>query len=263
MTQRDESGTGSAAATALASSTPEMGRLAEQIGVAKARIEAGDLEGGLVAFRRIAEDQPTIPEVFNNLGAICAAMGRHSEAEAAFTRATLLTPDAANPWYNRGLMRFQSGQYSGALADFERAAALDPHDPEFLNNQGVVLFQLREFATARVAFEGALRLRPSYLAALLNLVDIELAEGNVETAHTVARALAEEHDEPEVLEKFLECSLTAALLRLEMAHEDCEWVHTRPAAAELSGVQATRVQRAKQALLGEDVVTVSTARANS
>lgn len=252
MTQRIDGATGSGEATAMATQTEDLGRLAEHIAVAKARIEAGDLEGGLVAFRRIAEEQPTIPEVFNNLGAICAAMGRHEEAEAAFTRATLLTPDTANPWYNRGLMRFQSGQYSGALADFERATELDPTDPEFRNNEGVVRFQMREFEAARAAFESALALRPSYLAAQMNLVDIDLAEGNFDAAQEAARGLAEIHGEPEVLEKFLECSLVAALHQLEKAHEDCEWVQTRGAGADFVEEQSLRILRAKQALLGED-----------
>lgn len=252
MTQRIDGASTSGEATALATQTDEMGRLAQNIAVAKARIEAGDLEGGLVAFRRIAEEQSTIPEVFNNLGAICAEMGRHDEAEAAFTRATMLTPDTANPWYNRGLMRFQSGQYPGALADFERASALDPTDPEFLNNQGVVLFQMREFGAARMAFDRALQLRPDYLAALMNLVDIELAEGNVEQAHAAVRSLADSYEQPEVVEKLLECSMIAALHRLEQAHEDCEWAQSRAAGATLGNEHSHRILRAKQALLGED-----------
>lgn len=258
MTQRIDGASTSGEATAMATQTDEMGRLAENIAVAKARIEAGDLEGGLVAFRRIAEEQPTIPEVFNNLGAICAAMGRHEEAEAAFTRATLLTPDTANPWYNRGLMRFQSGQYSGALSDFERASAIDPTDPEFLNNQGVVLFQMRDFDGARAVFDQALQLRPQYLAALMNLVDIELAQGNFEQAHAAVRSLADSYAEPEVNEKLLECSMLAALNRLEQAHEDCEWVQSRAAGATIGDEHSQRILRAKQALLGEDTAPVPT-----
>ena len=146
---------------------PQDDALARDVARAKERIEAGDLEGGLSAFRDIAEGNPGIPEVFNNLGAICAAMGRHEEAEGAFGRAGELTPDAPNPWYNRGLMRFQSGNYLGALEDFERAGALDPDDAEFLNNQGVVHFQLQDWEKARACFGRAVELRSDYTAAEL------------------------------------------------------------------------------------------------
>ena len=231
--------------------------LADAIAAAKERIESGDLEGGLAAFRRIADENADVPEVYNNLGAICAAMGRRDEAEQAFGRAAELTPDAANPWYNRGLMRFQSGNYLGALEDFERAGGLDPDDAEFLNNQGVVHFQLQDFETAGRCFARAVELRPDYVAARLNLVDVDLAQARVQSAYDRARELAAETDDPDVQAKWIECSVTVAIDAIDRAQADCEELQGRVAAPQVLLDQAGRLLRAKQILLEEDAVAAT------
>lgn len=196
--------------------------LAELIARAKQDIEAGNLEGGLTAFRRIAHENPDIPEVFNNLGAICAAMGEREEAERAFGRAAEITPEAANAWYNRGLMRFQSGNFLGARDDFAEAARLATDDAEVHNNLGVACFQLRDFPAAALAFERALELSPDYTAAELNLVDLEVATGSVDAAIARSRSLAQRTGEPEAQLKLIECAVHAATGQLEEAAQLCE-----------------------------------------
>lgn len=240
-----------AAATAMQKQDTPQG-LADLVLKAKERIEAGDVEGGLEAFRRIAEANPDTPEVYNNLGAICAAMGRHDEAEEAFGRATDLTPHAPNPWYNRGLMRFQSGNYLGALEDFQKAGELDPEDAEFLNNQGVVHFQLQDWESARETFARATELRPDYVAAHLNLVDVDLAEGQVERAYDRVRELAATTDDADVQAKFLECSVTRAVEAIDRAQSDCERFQQEHPEAQGALDQAGRLLRAKQILLEEE-----------
>lgn len=246
-------GTSTPEATQMAESPGATDReLVEAIARAKTSIEEGDLEGGLQAFREIAHANPEIPEVFNNLGAICAAMGRREEAEEAFSHALELTPDNANPWYNRGLMRFQGGNNVGALDDFRRAHELDPADPEVQNNLGVVHFQLRRWDEARAAFEASLELRPDYAAARLNLIDVLLAEGRFDDAHTACRQLVSELDHPEAHAKLLECAVAAATAWLDQAVEDAaragETVRSRPELAETLG----RSVRAAQVLRGQE-----------
>jgi len=230
--------------------------LARLVATAKERIEAGDVDGGLQAFREIAENHPETPEVFNNLGAICAAMGRAEEAESAFGRAAELTPSAANPWYNRGLMRFQGGNYLGALEDFERAGALDPADPEFLNNQGVVHFQLQDFDRARDAFARAAELRPDYVAALLNLVDVDLAQGQTDRAYDRCHEVAAQTDDPDVQSKLIECSISRAVQAIDRAQADCEQAQQTHPGTPGTAEQAGRLLRAKQILLDETTTTV-------
>jgi Flp pilus assembly protein TadD len=253
---RPNDGTPTAGATAV-QTQPQDDALKSAVARAKDRIEAGDLEGGLSAFRDIAESNPAIPEVFNNLGAICAAMGRHEEAEQAFGRAGELTPDAPNPWYNRGLMRFQSGNYLGALEDFERAGTLDPDDAEFLNNQGVVHFQLQDWEKARSCFGRAVELRPDYTAAHLNLVDVDLAENHVEQAYQRCQALASEHADTEIQTKWVECGVARVVDAIDRVQTDCESLQANGGAPREVLDQAGRLLRAKQLLLDDQPVTAT------
>lgn len=239
----------SSEATALQEERPAPAELSESVARARACIEQGDLEEGLEAFRAIANANPEIPEVFNNLGAICAAMGRHDEAETAFGRAVELTPDAANPWYNRGLMRFETGNNLGALEDFRQAHTLDPTDPEFLNNLGVVHFQLREWDDARECFAKAVELRPDYVAALLNEIDVDLAEGHDTVAYEAARRLATEVESPAVHAKLLQCSEQLALAAIENAEEDCRDVEAHAGVNPALTDRRARLQRARTLLL--------------
>jgi len=223
--------------------------LTELIAEAKAKIEAGDLEGGVEAFHRIAEAHPDIPEVFNNLGAICAAMGRREEAETAFDRAVSLSPDNPNPLYNRGLMRFQGGNYLGARDDFQAAWDLAPQDPELANNLGVCNYLIKEWAPARTAFESALRERPGYVAALLNLIDVDLAEGLDHEALRRAEAVAEVHPGAETAVKLVECRIQVAARALDLAAEAAEDSLRHLEDQELMRSQLGQIATAKQTLI--------------
>ncbi len=200
-------------------STPD---LASLIQAAKAHIEAGELEAGLHAFREIAQNHPEIPEVFNNLGAICAAMEYRDQAEEAFSEAARLTPSNPNPLYNRGLMRFQGGNYLGAVEDFERATDLAPQDPEIHNNLGVGEFQLQHWGEARAALEKAVELRPDYVAAHLNLVDVDMAQGDLEGAIQRCQQAIDQEATPEALTKMVECQVRLAADTLDAAADACE-----------------------------------------
>ena len=237
---------GSAAeAAVLETGAVDAEALAEAVASARACIEQGDVEGGLAAFRAIAAQYPQVPEVANNLGAICAAMGRAEEAAEAFGRAAELTPTAANPWYNRGLMRFQCGQFLAALEDFQRAAARCPDDPEFHNNIGVTLFQLGRLEEARSAFDRALALRPDYVAAALNRVDVELAAGREIEAYESLRALTTRTDSAEAQDRLVEVSLHLAVQALENARQDCIDVLEHQGS---NAAGAERLQRIRRAL---------------
>lgn len=233
--------------------------LTELIAEAKAKIEAGDLEGGVEAFHRIAEGHPDIPEVFNNLGAICAAMGRREEAETAFGRAVELSPQNPNPLYNRGLMRFQGGNYLGARDDFRAAWELAPQDPELANNLGVCNYLIKEWEPAREAFRQALQLRPDYVAAHLNLIDVDLAEGLDQEALERAESVAEEHPGAESAVKLVECRVQVAARALDRAAEAAEDSLRHLDDQEIMRAQLGQIATAKQTLIANPAESVTPA----
>jgi Flp pilus assembly protein TadD len=240
------------------SATPDdQARLAELIAEAKARIESADAEGGLDVFQRMAREFPMIPEVYNNLGAVCAALGRRDEAETAFGRAMELQPEAPNAAYNRGLMRFQGGNYLGAHDDFQRAAELAPEDPELQNNLGTALFQLERWTECRRALDRAVSLAPDYLAPHLNLVDVDLAEKRTGDAIRRCRALTESHDDPEVWTKLIDCACAAVEDAIDQATQTCESALARHGGLEAARGQLGRLLRARATVSGEEAAEPS------
>lgn len=60
----------------------------------------------------------------HNAGVAAAQAGQHPQAEALFSEAIRLQPEAAVSWVARGLSRGEQGNTARALADFRQAAAL-------------------------------------------------------------------------------------------------------------------------------------------
>ncbi len=197
-------------------------QLVELVQKAKQHIEEGDAEAGLAAFHEIAQSFPTIPEVFNNLGAICTAMDRFTDAQAAFERAVALSPDNSSAYYNLGMVLFRQGDYVSASDNFLKSSELSPEDPEILNNLGVSYFQLERWSQAREVFDRALSILPDYVSPQMNLVDVDLAEGRLDDAYERCRPLAEESKDYDAWIKLMECASQRAERSLDDTAEICE-----------------------------------------
>jgi tetratricopeptide (TPR) repeat protein len=127
------------AARALAASEHDEGRaatrLAAQAVLARvenarglARVEEGDLEAALFAFKRAADRDPMWGAPHVNSGAAFAEMGRHGPARAAYRRAIEADPTNPLAHYNLGLLLLRDGQLHEARGAIERALTLDPDD---------------------------------------------------------------------------------------------------------------------------------------
>jgi Flp pilus assembly protein TadD len=93
-----------------------------------ARVEEGDLESALFAFKRAADRDPMWGAPHVNTGAAFAQLGRHGPARAAYRRAVQADPTNPLAHYNLGLLLIRDGKLREARASIERAHELDPHD---------------------------------------------------------------------------------------------------------------------------------------
>ncbi len=73
---------------------------------------------------------PELPEMHNNLGVARLRLGKWSEAETEFERASALDPEEANYWINIALAKIIGKQAAGAVAPLERARKITPDDKE-------------------------------------------------------------------------------------------------------------------------------------
>jgi tetratricopeptide (TPR) repeat protein len=71
---------------------------------------------------------PELPEMHNNLGVALLRLGKWSEAETEFERASALDPEEADYWINAALVKIIGKQMAAAVAPLERARKIDPDD---------------------------------------------------------------------------------------------------------------------------------------
>jgi predicted O-linked N-acetylglucosamine transferase (SPINDLY family) len=105
----------------------------------------------------------------SNLGALLRALGKQSEAEAAYRRAIALDPRFSAAPYNLGNLLCDSGRLEEAEAAYAAALAARPEYAEACNALGTVLQRRGKLAEAAEAFRTAARLSPEWVEAQTNL----------------------------------------------------------------------------------------------
>ncbi|HET7814072.1 MAG TPA: tetratricopeptide repeat protein [Candidatus Baltobacteraceae bacterium] len=91
--------------------------------------------------------------------------------------------------FTMGVADEQRGEYAAAIPEFERIAALRPPEPEYSTAQydlGIAYANTGRPADAAAAFQSAIAADPGFLAAMANLIAVELAAGNVNAARAAA-----------------------------------------------------------------------------
>jgi Tfp pilus assembly protein PilF len=167
-------------------------------------LQEGDLGGALAKFETVVDHFPDRPEGHNNLGALYTSLGEFAKAEACFDKVLAIVPDNPNVMFNRGVVRTRLEKFDAARTDFKAVLAANPDDADTHNNLGVTSFMQGHFKHARRCFRKALKLRPDYTNALLNLVDVAMAEGDSNEAVTLCDTFAGRHDDAAVRRRLLD-----------------------------------------------------------
>lgn len=92
-----------------------------------------------------------------------------------------------------GLQDEQGGKWEAASAEFERIIALHPPQPQFSTayyDLGIAYAHVRKFDQAAGAFRGAIQGDPEFLAAMANLVSVDISRGDLREARSIADRFA-------------------------------------------------------------------------
>ncbi len=95
--------------------------------LAEASAVAREPERAVAAFRASLAIDPTVGEVWNNLGLLLVSRGRLDEAGHAFDEAIRVAPRLAYPHRNRGDLARLRNEPKTAMDSYRRAVAIDPH----------------------------------------------------------------------------------------------------------------------------------------
>lgn len=91
--------------------------------------------------------------------------------------------------FTLGLDAERRGAWAAAAAEFERIIILHPHEPQFSTahyDAGIAYAHLQRLDDAAGAFRAAIAGDPEFLAAMANLIAVDLARGDLHEARSTA-----------------------------------------------------------------------------
>lgn len=126
---------------------------------------------------------PNLAEAYATKGfMLFAHHWKWREAEECFRKSIELNPGyaTAHHWY--AMLLGIEGRYEEAKAEMQRALEINPLSYNFLADMGQIYFFSRQYDVARQYCERALSISPDFSPAHLYLAQINLKQGNYETA---------------------------------------------------------------------------------
>jgi len=169
---------------------PEQYEIAYYLGVARRR--AGDEEGALLAFDRIAENHARFADGRVQVASILEGEGDFAAARAEVERAQARDNSRELTYYHASLVA-RGGDLAGGIAELEAMLRNGKEDAETLYNIGVMRGEARDLDAALAAMERALALDPDHAGALnfIGYAWVERGERLDEAEQLIERALAQ------------------------------------------------------------------------
>ncbi|HSV71574.1 MAG TPA: tetratricopeptide repeat protein [Methylibium sp.] len=116
---------------------------------ANLRAQTGDARGAIADLRALVTASPDDAHGWFNLGFVLEQQGELAEAEAAFTRSTVLSEKLDRAWYGLGLVLIRQQRHRDALVALKRNTELQPMSPYGWYQMARVHMDLNEPEEAR------------------------------------------------------------------------------------------------------------------
>lgn len=248
----------------------------------------GDAKAAAEVLAPLSRHSPDKLDILRSLGQAYLQLGRYGEAEAIFSHALTLAPDAgalvthlalarlglgkldgaqtglsdalAADQGARGaqmlltVLQFKAGEPARALATAESLAKRDGQDHRVLNLLGVMRAANEDESGARRAFAQAMAIKPDYAPPAYNLARLEIAAGEVPAARARLEALLARNPRTP--------SALMALADIALADGDREgavnWLE-RAVVAQAEAVDAEAQLVALRLALGQDAQALASA----
>lgn len=108
----------------------------------------GDLDNGIIAFKKAREIEPLDWMMSMNLGIGFFGRKQYTEAINAFRRSIELNPGSEDLWHNLGYAFSRTGQYDSAVACYTESLRRNPSYVRAYNGMATVLLLRHQFARA-------------------------------------------------------------------------------------------------------------------
>ena len=164
----------------------------EQIDGLIALYNRGRLQEALEQGTALAGRDPSVPLIWNILGAVNAGLGRLDQAVASYTKALQIKPDYAKAHNNLGIALNDLGKHEEAIASYYKALAIKPDFTVVYHNLTEVLEKTNRTEALREAVNKAKRSCPGSLRLALSEAQLLKRDGD----YAAARAVLEGAWEP-------------------------------------------------------------------
>ena len=133
-------------------------------------------------FQAASDLAPQTASLHTSLGLSRLGAGESARAVAELEQATTLDDRNGKAGILLAMTHLRNKEYDKALLAVQAMEKRDPKNPMVQNMKGGILLSKNDLAGARAGFEQALALDPSYLPALENLAQMDLADKKPERA---------------------------------------------------------------------------------
>jgi tetratricopeptide (TPR) repeat protein len=179
-------------------SAAQSARCQELSTLAQTALDQKDYARAQGALEQLVGEAPQLAEAHQRLGLVLQAVGRLSEAAAAYQRALALDPEYVAALIGLGEIEAQFGHPDSALQRFDTAIEIDPHQAKAHLARGRLLEATGRTDEALAAYFRTLELDPSAEPVILRIATIQLARDQPDQALArLDQALDLTADDPE------------------------------------------------------------------
>jgi len=153
--------------------------------------QSGQAEAGLNCLEKALACAPKAAHIHNNLANLCAQLGRHAQAAAAYEAALALNPELPEAWHNLGNIYRNQQAWEKALGYYAEALKRWPARPEIRLAYGQMQEKLQHWQAARMSYQQVCRQAPQLWQAWFYLAHLEHQQGDLEAAEAFYRKTIE------------------------------------------------------------------------
>jgi tetratricopeptide (TPR) repeat protein len=126
---------------------------------------AGDYAGAVAKWQEFVAVNPTMFQVYGNIGNAYRELGDIDNARSAYESLLAEEPGNTMANYNLGEMLVEAGDVQAAMPYFETVVESSPDDPAVYYNVAELYFSERELEPAIIYYKRAIEVDPNYLPA--------------------------------------------------------------------------------------------------
>jgi tetratricopeptide (TPR) repeat protein/serine/threonine protein kinase len=156
---------------------------ASHVNLGRALRGEGDLDAGMVAFRRAVDLAPNYPMAYQALGSALNAKGDRDGAEAVYRKSVDFAPSRVLALYQLGVTRhLDDRDLDGCIATYREVIRLNPTFAVAYHNLGIAYSEQKKLPEAVAAYKKAIEINPNYAGAHYSLGILLSDQGELDEA---------------------------------------------------------------------------------